>query len=182
MECPRWRLRTAHYLTVPVLPDGTRVEWEHKEQSRESGRTVRKLFSVPMLLDPRDPADCNYLGDIIVAQEVEGADHPHRQDIIFLGDPTPDMEPLNDAAEAISASHRHRWEHPIDTLPAQGGMSEPERAFMESMMKAFGQQVSANAGGAVVPKAEFDALKAELESIKAMLTQSKAEPSGARRV
>jgi hypothetical protein len=70
-EAPRWRLISPHYLKVPELPDGTKVEWEHKETARESGRTIRKLFAVPMLLEPKDPADCNYPGEIIVATKAE---------------------------------------------------------------------------------------------------------------
>src|SRR5205823_6644923 len=58
-SAPRWRLVNAHYLNVETLPDGTRVEWEHKETARETGRTVRKLYPVPMYLDPKEPADCN---------------------------------------------------------------------------------------------------------------------------
>ena len=177
LECPRWRLRTPHYIHVPMLPDGTKVEWEHKEQNRDSGRTVRKMFVVPLMLDPRDGADCNYPGEVIVAQDLPDHIHPPRQDIMFEGDPTPDMEPLNEAAEAISEKHRYRWEHPIETLPANGGMNESEKAFMENMMKAFAQQIGATqtASAPTVPKAEFDALKAELEQIKAMLS-GQAQP------
>src|SRR5580704_3501087 len=113
-EAPRWRLTNPHYLKVFALPDGTRCEWEHKETSRETGRSVRKLYPVPILLNPSDPADCNYPGEIIVAHE---GDHNLTQDIIFEGPPTQEMEPLNDAAQAISDSMRDRWLHPIDTLP-----------------------------------------------------------------
>lgn len=176
MECPRWRLRTAHYIHIPTLPDGTKVEWEHKETNRESGRAVRKLYPVPMLLDPNDGADCNYPGEIIIAREVGGAHH-QRRDIIFLGDPTPDMEPLNEEAEAISDSLRQRWEHPIDTLPVNGGMTNQEQQFMTAMMTEFAKQIGATIpmGNASVPKADFDALKAELEQIKAMLAAKAPE-------
>jgi hypothetical protein len=169
-ECPRWRLRTAHYLTIPTLPDGTKVEWEHKETNRESGRAIRKLYPVPMLVDPNDGADCNYPGEVIVAHSVDGAVH-HRQDLIFLGDPTPDMEPLNEEAEAISDSHRQRWEHPVDTLPVNGGMTNQEQQFMTNMMTEFAKQIGATIPlpNASVPRADFDALKGELEQIKAML-------------
>src|ERR1700748_2905378 len=102
-EAPRWRPNSGHYLRIPELPDGTQIEWEHKETARETGRTVRKLYSVPMLLDPKGPADCNYPGEIIVAHAVEGARN-ERFDYIFIGNPTPEMEPLNDAAQEISDS------------------------------------------------------------------------------
>lgn len=167
-ECPRWRLLAAHYLNVPTYPDGTRVEYEHKETNALNGRAVRKLFSVPLLLNPDDPNDYNYPGEIIVTQEIDGG-HVMREDIVFLGAPTRDMEPLNPLAEEISNQHRARWVNPIETLPANGGMNEQETAFMQSMMKAFaGQAAPANAS---VPQSDFDALKAELESIKALLAK-----------
>src|ERR1700722_1854222 len=97
-EAPRWRLTNSHYLKVFALPDGTRCEWEHKETSRETGRSVRKLYPVPILLNPSDPADCNYPGEIIIAHAVDGA-HNLQQDIVFEGPPTQEMEPLNDAAQ-----------------------------------------------------------------------------------
>lgn len=103
---------TAHYLNVP----GT--EWEYKETDRNTGRQGRKVWNVPLFLDPRDAADHNYreLGEIIVS-DGQGA---MGRDIIFVGDPTPDMEPLDAAAEAISKSFEHRWIHPIESLPGQG--------------------------------------------------------------
>lgn len=183
MECPRWRLTEPHYINVPTLPDGTKVEWEHKEMARESGRAVRKLFAVPMLLDPKDPADHNYPGEIIVARDVDGARH-QRGDLIFLGDPTPAMEPLNDEAQAITDALRPRWEHPIETLPVNGGMNESEMAFFQNMMAQFGKmaQAAPAAENATVPRSEFDALKQQLEELKAALVAKPAEaPSVARR-
>lgn len=166
-ECPRWRLVEPHYIRVPTLPDGTRVEWEHRETARESGRTVRKLYAVPMLLDPKDPADFNHPGEIIVTHDVEGAIMA-RGDYIFEGDPTPGMEPLNAAAEAITARLRQRWEHPINSLPVNGGMNAEESAFMANMMAAFAK-LAPPADPQVVPRAEYDALKDRLAKIEAAL-------------
>jgi hypothetical protein len=184
LEAPRWRLITGHYLNVPELPDGTKVEWEHKETNRANGRTVRKLYPVPMLFDPNDPADHNYPGEIIVAHAVDGARN-ERNDLIFFGDPTPDMECLNDAAETITNALRPKWEHPIDTLPVNGGMSSHEQAFMESMMAAFAKQVGANlpTANASVDSTEMAELKERLAKLEALLTaQTKAPEAPARRV
>src|SRR6266705_2613092 len=104
----RWRLLTGHYLNV----EGT--EWEYKETDRNTGKQARKVFAVPLFMDPNDPSDHNYPGEIIVANI---ADRAFARDIIFLGDPTPDMEPLDAEAEAISESLAPKWTHPIESLP-----------------------------------------------------------------
>ncbi len=182
-ECPRWRLTTAHYLNVPVLPDGTEVEWEHKEISRTSGRAARKLYKVPAFLDPKDPADQNYPqdGDLIVAHAVEGLRN-HPRDIIFIGPPSPDMEPLNDEAQALTDAERPRWEHPIETLPVNGGMNSQEMAFMQTMMAQFAKQAQpATPAGDTVPRAEFDELKAKLEALLAAKPVEGATSAVARR-
>jgi hypothetical protein len=180
-EAPRWRLLAAHYLNVPTYPDGTRVEWEHKETNALNGRAVRKLFSVPLLLNPDDPNDYNYPGEIIVTQEVDGA-HCLRQDLIFLGAPTRDMEPLNDAANAISDQHRARWVNPIETLPANGGMNEQEMQFMKNMMQSFAQQSPAPANTSVSIEA-YNELKDRLAKLEALLAsqQASSAPTAARR-
>lgn len=181
MECPRWRLTNPHYINVDQLPDGTKVEWEHKETNRANGRTVRKLFPVPMLLDPKDPSDHNYPGEIIVARSIEGA-HSQPNDIIFHGDPTQEMEPLNEEAEAITTSLRSKWEHPINTLPINGGMNAAEQAFMENMMKSFAQQVGTAVPNTSVPRGDYDALKARLETLEATIAaQNKSAPVVERR-
>lgn len=177
-EAPRWRLNSAHYLNVPTLPDGTRVEWEHKETARETGRTIRKLYPVPMLLDPKDPADCNYPGEIIVTHFTEGVRIPS-QDIVFIGSPTPEMEPLNAEAEAITASCRHRWDHPIESLPVNGGMTSDEQSFMAKMMEAFAR--TAPVENQSVSKEAYDELKDRLARLEAALA-AKAEPATGRRV
>lgn len=168
MEAPRWRLVNAHYLSIDEFPDGTKVEWEHKETARETGRTVRKLFKVPALLDPKDPSDCNYPGEVIVAHAVEGC-HNLRQDYIFAGEPTPEMEPLNAEAQAISDSLQSKWQHPIDTLPVNGGMSSAEQAFMQNMMTEFAKQI-----GAALPQANTTVADSEKEELKERLARLEA--------
>lgn len=93
----RWKLTEKHYLNVP----GTR--WEFQTVDRNTGRPQRKYFNVPLYLDPENPDDCNYKDGfeswIIVAHEgsAEG------RDIVFVGDPTPGMLPMDDEAREITA-------------------------------------------------------------------------------
>lgn len=176
-EAPRWRLTSAHYLNVPTLPDGTRVEWEHKETNMMNGRSVRKLHSVPMLLNPNDAADHNYPGEIIVTHLIEGARIPS-QDYIFTGDPTPEMEPLNDEAQEITDRLRAKWDAPPmseEGLARAGVLNGAEQRFLDAMTKAFsGVMPQANQS---VPKEQYDAL---LERVTAL--ESKTASSNGRRV
>lgn len=95
----RWKLTQKHYLSVP----GT--EFEYKEMSA-TGRQVRKIYPVPMYLDPEDKFDCNYPGEIIVAH---GDGKHESKDIIFTGPPTLDMTPLDEEAQEISAQMSGAW-------------------------------------------------------------------------
>lgn len=109
----RWRLTGKHYLNVPDN------DWEYKETSRDTGRQATKRFPVPRHLDPDYPGDHTPpgSGEIIVCYEGKG----QPADQVFYGDPTPEMEPLDDEAEALTKARRPHWQHPIDSLPAQGG-------------------------------------------------------------
>lgn len=172
-EAPRWRLTNPHYLKVFELPDGTRCEWEHKETARETGRTVRKLFSVPILLNPSDPSDCNYPGEVIVAHAGESN---LQRDIIFEGPPTQEMEPLNESAQALSDSMRDRWLHPIDTLPVNGGLNSSESEFMQKMMAAFERIAPPPVQATAINQVQFDELKAQVVALTAALA-AKAGPT-----
>jgi hypothetical protein len=111
----RWRLSTAHYLNV----EG--VSWQYSETDQFSGRAVMKKFPVPSYFDPRFKEYWNYrdmLGkERVGARDEEGSvvvcdgNNPGPYDVIFRGDPTPDMLPLDAEAEAISASYADRWKH-----------------------------------------------------------------------
>lgn len=122
----RWRLMNPHYLNVP----GT--EWEYKETDQNTGRQARRIFHVPLFLDPNQPADQNYrdTGEIIVCHEGKGAP----RDIEFVGPPTPDMEPLDDEAQAITDAERPKWQHPIESLSG---------SYSQSLLDEFQRQIAA---------------------------------------
>ena len=125
----RWRLTQPHYLQVP----GT--EWEYKETDRETNRQARKVYEVPLYLDPRDAADWNYRSEeaIIVSNKFNPA---FRRDVVFTGPPTPDMEPLDDEAKEITQGYidSGAWTNPIDSLNmnySQSVLSDFERRMAE---------------------------------------------------
>lgn len=182
-EAPRWRLHEPHYLKVPELPDGTRVEWEHKETMRETGRAVRKLYAVPMLLNPNDPADHNYPGEIIVTHFVEGSTILAR-DYVFEGDPTPGMEPINHAAQEITDRLRAKWDHPIDGLATSGNLNPQEAAFMEQMVKAFSGAIAQSHGPATqaVSNQEYEEMKERVARLEALLASQVKTSTTERRI
>lgn len=112
----RWKLTAPHYLNV----EGT--EWEYKEVDRTTGKEVRRRYSVPRLIHPDDPSDWTEKVFGLNGQAVDGSvvvsdgNGASGSDIIFSGDPTPDMIPLDDAARAISEGFAGKWKHPIDSL------------------------------------------------------------------
>jgi hypothetical protein len=157
---PRWKLMVGHYLNVP----GT--EWEYKEIT-DKGRTLKKIYPVPLYMNPEDPGDHNWPGEIIVAQE-PGADP---RDYIFTGPPTPDMLPLDEAAQLLSDRESPKWINPIDGAAKRDDLGDAIR------------DIAAIAGssrpGGMVPREEFDELKAQLAEVVAM---NKALVSKERRV
>lgn len=159
----RWRLLNPHYLNI-LDPDTDKpTEWMYQETDRTAGKARRKIYNVPQLLDPKDPTLHNDGEDIVVCREGKG----ERKDIVFFGDPTPDMEPLDEEAETISAALQSKWIHPIDTLPANGGMNDQEQAFMKQMMAAFAQATPQP--NTSVTQAQYDELKREMEALKAAM-------------
>lgn len=159
----RWMLKDAHYLAV----EGT--EWEYRETNRETGRQARKVYEVPLHLDPRNNADWNYPKDeaIIVSNKYDPA---HPRDHVFRGTPTPDMEPMDPEAQAISDAERKNWIHPIESLNmtySESRLSEFERGIAELLAKgmpnAKGPLPALSLSG-VDPKA-FEQMQAQITTL-----------------
>lgn len=124
----RYRLAAPHYLNV----EGS--SWEYKEVDRTTGRQKRTMFPVPQHLDPDNPADWNYVygkdsGEIIVTDKFSD-DFP--KDIVFTGEPTPDMVPLDEIAKATIAKLAPKWKHPIESLTT---------TYADAMLKDLSMQV-----------------------------------------
>lgn len=161
----RWQLKQAHYLNVP----GT--EWEYKEQNRETGRQARKVYHVPLFLNPDDPADHNYRQDemIVVCHEGEGMP----KDLVFVGPPTPDMEPLDEEAEAITEAERPNWIHPIESLPGQGYGDALLADFQKQLASAIaGAQAAAPANAVSVAGISAEAFAKLQEQVAALAKQN----------
>lgn len=136
----RWKLATPHYLNVTEL-----IEWEYQEVDRKTNRPVRRKFAVPRYLNPLDPSDWTNRwgggdsadGEVIVCLPGQG----HSTDIEFLGDPTPDMIPVDDEAKALSASFEATWRYKPDTaLPGDYSQSLVD-AFQSEMAEVTSKPV-----------------------------------------
>jgi hypothetical protein len=161
----RWKLTDAHYLNVPG------IEWEYKESDRETGRQARKIYHVPLYLNPRNREDWNYPQDeaIIVTNR---EDRAHPRDIFFEGPPTPDMEPLDDEAQTISQGYHDRgeWKHPIEKLNmtySQSVLSEFEQQLVQSLAGA--KQALPNVAVKGVDPSDFQKLQ---EQVAALMEQN----------
>lgn len=166
----RWKLIEPHYLDVG--PDN---QWEQKETDRNTGRTARKVYVVPRYLHPDDVTDQNYPGEIVVCHEGKG----QGADIIFYGDPTPNMEPLDDEAKKITEALRPQWRDPINEF---SGLSHSDRllnTLVEQVAELKAGQVPSIKGKPeVVSIAEFNELKAQM----AKLMEQNAKLMQGRRV
>lgn len=173
----RWRLAGPHYLNIE---GGV---WEYKEVDRTTGRQKITKFPVPTKLDPDDPGDWNYIygkdqGEIIVADKP----NENTKDLIFTGEPTPDMVPLDDEAKAITASLAPKWKHPIESLTG---------TYAEAMLKDLSaemEQVRAQGASAKVEgmtellTAMTSMMQQNQEMMKLLtLRQVEPEPKAARR-
>lgn len=156
----RWRLAAAHYINT------NDTVWEYSEVDRTTGRPKRTQFPVPRLLNPEDPGDWNHVyskdgfgkpdtGEIIIAQG-----DPEPKDIVFEGDVTPDMVPLDEAAKKISAASAHKWKYSAEKLNG---------TYADEMMKDLTEQVDeirAKSGGSTEGMTEL------LTAMAAMMKQN----------
>jgi hypothetical protein len=162
----RWRLTSEHYLMLDPPS-----EWEYKEVDQMTGNTARTVLKVGTYLSPKDRP-------YVVCHKGKG----QPGDLVFLGDPTKEMEPLDDEAIALSEARRPFWADPIDSLP---GTTMAER-IMDGMQKAISdlavsQKLADTKVTAYVNPAEFAALQ---KQVKELMEQNAAlkqtQPSGRR--
>ncbi len=157
----RWKLLQPHYLNLP----GTK--WEYTENDRATGKPVRRQFDVPTFLHPETPGDWNDRngeeGIIVVSNKQDNA---HPKDYLYIGAPTPDMEPLDDEASAISAKLAPGWSHAINDLPSQGGYSQSLLDNLQTQAAA----AQSKTGEAVAAQAE--GMKEILATMAAMMKQN----------
>lgn len=170
----RWRLTAPHYLNVP----GT--EWEQRELNTTTGKQARKVYAVPLHLDPSNPSDQTPpgSGDIFVCHEGKG----QGRDIVFIGPPTPDMEPLDDEARAITAEWAKKWNHPIESL----GANAPDGGFgallvdrferqIEQLLKVGSAQPAQAVSAGMVSEERFKALEDQIAALMAQNAELQAQ-------
>lgn len=153
----RWRLAAPHYLNVPGST------WEYKEVDRSTGRQKRTNFPVPQLLNPDDPNDWNIKhgkdeGEIIVTNRAND-DFP--LDIVFAGEATPDMVPLDDEARRITASLAPKWKHPIESLTT---------TYADAMLKDLSEQVEQVRS--IQPAVQVEGMTDFLAAMQGMMKQN----------
>jgi len=143
----RWYLTQPHYLSVP----GT--EWEYKETDRETQRQVRKVFEVPLYLNPNEQADWNdRVNERVVVSNKFDRSYP--RDHVFTGPPTPDMAPIDEEAQEITDSYVKSgvWKHPIESLDmnySQSVLSDFERQMAQLLTQQTKQSPPSMSLGAV---------------------------------
>jgi hypothetical protein len=114
-------------------------EWEYKQVNRKTGREDRKRMEVPRFLDINDPADWtvkpegvstahggnmdDVAGIIIVCHEGKG----DPADVEFIGEPTPEMIPIDDEARAITATFEEKWRYKPEGMEISHSQSMIDR-------------------------------------------------------
>jgi len=127
----RWKLMSNHYLIT------NKTRWEQIETDRSTGKQNRKQYDVPQFLDINDPGDwTNRVGDSGEIIVCDGGTHDSK-DLRFYGEPTPDMEPVDPEAQAISKKFEKVWrtsaDRQISGKTYQDELLEGMHAEMQSM-------------------------------------------------
>lgn len=156
----RWELTDNHYILGGYPGEGS-TQWQFEETNRDTGRTARKLFEVPCYLEK----------GINVCQNERSP-----RDFVFVGPPTPEMLPLDDDAEKISAIHRAKWVSPMD-LPAQGpgGFNDQLLEGLSRKLEALlvNQPLAPAVPQGSVSREEFELLQRQLLEMQAQLLKAK---------
>ena len=167
----RWKLTAKHYLQA--LQFGQPSEWQREEINVQTGRAFRKTYPVPMYIDPDDPYCINRnVGYCVIA--TEGSNQPG--DLIVSNfKPTPDMEPLDEEARAMSEAERPHWVNPIDGLSPTMGED-----FANQLLAALQQQMNKTAltPGQAANSAEVSNLSALVAAQQRQIDQLLSALSG----
>lgn len=160
----RWKLNSSHYIHIEGEMG---AEWEYEERVEGLKRPRRKRYPVPLFLDTTDPENFNAPGGIIVVANKENPLFP--ADLIYLGPPTPEMEPLDAEAQEISDKESAKWVHPIEALPGQGY----NQSMLAGLEKQLGEFLAVTTTGKAAPvsngptREEFVAMQKQLADLMA---------------
>jgi hypothetical protein len=160
----RWKVNAKHYIRARQYGEPT--EWVREETNRDTGRAFRKVYQVPLWIDPDDRLCCNREGICVLA--TEGKEHPG--DITFLPPivPTPDMEPLDDDAQSITDQYSSSWINPIDGMPSTG------EEFGMQIMRALEAKIN-EINRPQAPVSMAGASSSEIDELKKMVAAQQAQ-------
>lgn len=156
----RWKLTAKHYLHANQY--GQPTEWQREEVNTQTGRTFRKSYKVPMLIDPEDPFCINRIVGYCVIATIGSAQPGDIE--VFDFKPTPDMEPLDEEARAMSEAERPNWVNPIDGLSPQMGED-----FAQQLLGALQQRANSMQANQSVPQPGLQP-NAEVAELKGVIS------------
>lgn len=163
----RFELKEKHCLRVPGN------EWEREEVDPISQKPIRKRYQVDQYLDPENIADCNYRDPprIIVSTKFDPA---WPRDIIFEGQATIDMTPLDPEAEAMVEKAKAKFNDPMRNFDVN--MSEKLLLGFQAQIGELQARINSGQGPApqqvpisVPDDTRVQALEAELAEMKVLL-------------
>lgn len=151
----RFLLKDKHYLNVP----GT--QWEQTEFNQATKKQARHLYNVHLFLDPEDSSMWNYQEQIIVSTK---ADPAYPRDIVFVGSPTPDMEPLDEEANILLRKVLAKSVAPMSetAFPATGATPAAPAPKASSELAELRQMMAELRGQMTMLVGENEALKQRL--------------------
>lgn len=173
----RWRLTAKHYLTI----EGTK--YRREETDRETGEMAVSELPVDRFLDPENPKDCRSSEGCVVFQK-DSKGKPSRGDWVFTGTPTPDMEPLDDEAEAITEACRSSWVNPMVELPEGANYADAIGDALEKALTAAfakGAPIAPQSVGGV-SREDFDKLQEQVAALMARNAELEATKPTQRRL
>lgn len=173
----RWRLTEPHYL---LTRDPTK--WEYQEVDRITGRPKRSQFVVPLYLNPLYEDDTKSFGQpdpdgaidpVIIVSNGNGA---MGKDVIFIGEPTPGMLPLDDEAKEISAKFKAQWDTPALDRPSLSQLMEEKFLSQMSVMQTAAQAVPQAEGVSELMKSMAGMMAQQTEILARLAERPTAGP------